>query len=342
MNERMAILRRRSIVFTIGFFLALASHSVAQQPSSPVRRLPNSAPASSAQPQNAARPDAQTKPQLAGLAPAAAMPRGFSLNPQQQARVDQILNYWEHHTSKIKTYECKFVRHNFDFVFGSRTKPATIDYGTIRYKSPDKGLMRVDKTYKRNAQETDPEKEFVQQDVQFGEYWVCDGESVYKFDAHTKVLTESRLPPEMRGQAIAEGPLPFVFGAKADQMKQRYWIREVTPQNNPKGEYYLEAVPRLQADAANFDRLVLQLTVTDGQLFPHAMRLFNKNGYVQYEFQDHSPNHALHRVQGFLDSFVRPQKPSGWTKVVEDWNGVRLDDRQAVAPQGESPATGRR
>ena len=75
------------------------------------------------------------------------MPPGFPLDAQQQARVDQILKYWEHHTSKIKTYECKFERQNFDFVFGSKETPKSIDYGTIRYKAPDKGLMRVDEVY---------------------------------------------------------------------------------------------------------------------------------------------------------------------------------------------------
>ena len=35
--------------------------------------------------------------------------------------------------------------------------------------------------------------------------------------------------PEMQGQSIGDGPLPFLFGAKADTMKSRYWIREITP-----------------------------------------------------------------------------------------------------------------
>jgi hypothetical protein len=116
-------------------------------------------------------------------------------------------------------------------------------------------------------------------------------------------------------------------------MKDRYWIREVTPQDNPQGEYFLEATPKHQADAANFDLLWVRLAATKGQLFPRAMRMYNKQGYVQYEFQDHSLNNPLHRVQAFLDSFVRPRTPSGWTKVVEDWSGNRIDDRQAAVPE---------
>jgi TIGR03009 family protein len=300
------------------------------QQSTPPGRRPAQPPAAS--PQILVRP--QTARNAGVAPPAAAMPPGFPLDPAKQERVDQILKYWEHHTADIATFECKFVRRNFDFVFGSKETPRSIDYGTIRYKSPDKGLMRVDKVYNVNPQAADPKEQLVQQDVQFGEYWVCDGQSVYQFDARTKVLTESRLPTEMRGKAIAEGPLPFMFGAKADTMKGRYWIREVTPQDNPQGEYFLEATPKRQEDAANFDVLWVRLARSaKGQLFPRAMRMYNKQGYVQYEFQDHSLNNPLHRLQAFMDSFVSPKTPSGWTKVLEDWSGNRIDDRQAAVPE---------
>jgi hypothetical protein len=73
------------------------------------------------------------------------------------------------------------------------------------------------------------------------------------------------------------------------------------------------------------------------------MKAFNKQGYVQYQFQDHSPNNPLHLVQGFLNSFVRPKTPTGWTKVVEDWSGNPLDDRQAAQPdRAAGGAEGRR
>jgi TIGR03009 family protein len=312
--------------------LAQQQPSPQRRPSSPrVARQPSAQPRLLTEPRPAAIP--------AGAAPQVLMPEGFPLAAPEQARVDQILDYWEHHTAKIKTYQCKFIRQNYDFVFGNKEKPKSVDVGTIRYNSPDKGLMRVDKTYDVNPQATDPKQQYVQQDVQFGEYWVCDGESVYQFDARTKVLTETKLAPEMRGKAIADGPLPFLFGAKADTMKQRYWIREVTPKDNPQGEYFLEATPKRQEDAANFDQLLVRLALDKGQLFPRAMQVDKKQAKVVYQFQDHTANDTLHRVQGFLDSFVRPKTPLGWTKVVEDWNGAPVDDRQAANPSSGSAAT---
>ncbi len=199
---------------------------LAQQRVAPPRSAqPRSVAPRSSQPRVMTRPPTATQQpsQRPAARPAAggpqqgALPPGFPLDPQQQARVDQILKYWEHHTSKIKTYECKFLRENYDFVFGSKDEPKSKDVGTIRYKAPDKGLMRVDDVYNLNPQATEPEKRYVKQDVKFGEYWVCDGEAIYQFDARTKVLTETKLPPAMQGQAIADGPLPFLFVQRRTQ-----------------------------------------------------------------------------------------------------------------------------
>jgi len=266
-----------------------------------------------------------------------AMPPGFPLPPEQQQRVDQILAFWEQNTSDIKTFQSKFTRQNYDFVFGGQDTPATVDRGLIRYAAPDKGLMRVDEVYKVNPEAKEAKEKYVKQDVQFGEYWVCDGTAVYQFESRTKTLTESQLPEEMRGKSIGDGPLPFLFGAKADTMKSRYWIREIPQETNPLGEYFLEATPKTQADAANFDRILIKLAKQDDRLLPQAMRVFKKQqGYIQYEFNEQAINDARHLVQasGFFDVFVRPKTPRGWTKVVEDWSGNRLDN----LPQASRPA----
>ena len=37
------------------------------------------------------------------------------------------------------------------------------------------------------------------------------------------------MPPELQGKAIVDGPLPFLFGADAQKLKQRYYLRIITP-----------------------------------------------------------------------------------------------------------------
>ncbi len=251
-------------------------------------------------------------------------PAGFPLSKEKQRRVDAILGYWEHHTGKIKTFECKFTRENWDFVFGTRKAPSTIDRGTIRFAAPDKGLMRVDDVWKFDPEAKKKAKQFNKQAVQFGEYWVCDGTAVYQFDSRTKKLTETELPPQMRGKAIGDGPLPFLFGARSDSMKQRYWIRELVPPKQVTGEYWLEAIPRRAVDAANFDKIQVQLTkpadAGKDQLRPKSMKVYMKQGYAVYHFADHSFNSPTHRLADFFRSFVKPKAPIGWKKVVEKWN----------------------
>ena len=64
-----------------------------------------------------------------------------------------------------------------------------------------------------------------------GEHWVCDGENVYEYRHDQKQLVVRPIPPAMQGQAIVDGPLPFLFGAEADKLKARYWMRAEQPQN---------------------------------------------------------------------------------------------------------------
>jgi TIGR03009 family protein len=274
-------------------------------------------------------------------------PEGFPLPPDKQQRVDAILRFWEFHTGKIKTFQCKFTRQTHNLVFGPKDAPRTVDRGRVRYAAPDKGLMRVDEVYVYNPQAKSQDEQYQKQDVQFGEYWVCDGESIHQFDSRTKVLTETKLPPNMRGQAIGDGPLPFLFGAKAETMKARYWIREITPTGTAAVEYWLEAIPKRAEDAANFDRLMVQLEKPKARgerLVPKAMKVVNKQGYVFYHFSEQVANDPRHRVAGFLGSFVRPSTPRGWTKVVEDWNAptdsaaAGSDDQTQLPRLGAQPA----
>lgn len=264
-------------------------------------------------------------------------PKEFRLNPDQQKRLDMILNYWEKKTDEIKTFQCKFSRENWDFVFGPKDAPRSIDQGTVRYAKPDKGLMRVDQVWEFDAKAADKKNPFKKVDVQFGEYWVCDGKAIFQFDSRTKTLTETTLPPEMHGKAIAEGPLPFLFGAKAETMKSRYWIRELRPPAEVKDKYWLEAVPKRAEDAANFVKLQVILAkpgASGKQLLPENIKVFNKQGYVMYRFSEHAPNNPTHRVAGFFRSFVRPTTPRGWTKVVENWNDPPIAQGP---PQGQRP-----
>lgn len=267
-------------------------------------------------------------------------PEGFNLNPQQAELVDKMLKFWEDKTVGVKTLEGEFGRYVFDPVFGPKNAPATFTTGIIRYAAPDKGVIQekslTDKgtgVYKYNkTKDTAGEKfPFDEDPKAIGEHWVCDGKSVFEFSHKTKELVEIKLPQEMQGNAIAEGPLPFMFGAKAETIKRRYWVREI-PRASNNDPYQLELVPKRRGEVYSLVRIKL-----DPKAFlPTEMTLYdlNKVGKSRYMFRNLKANGTKNKVANFFGNFVSPKTPRGWTKIVRDVTkqGPKAPPRQAQAP----------
>jgi TIGR03009 family protein len=166
------------------------------------------------------------------------------------------------------------------------------------------------------------------------DHWVCTGESIFEFNAPKKQLIERQLAPDMRGKAINNGPLPFIFGAKAAQLKQRYWMRDVTQPADVPQQIWLEAWPKRQQDAANFQHAIVVLGKRT--FMPEALRIILPDGKNKqdYAFSDTQVNDPLSILKG---DFLPPIKPLGWTSVLEAAQG----NQQAAAP-AEGPANAER
>lgn len=273
----------------------------------------------------AAGPDQSVRPQVPTLvprvrqvpaeqplAPPQPPPAPFTLTPQEEAQVDRVLNQWEQRNRDIKTFDCKFHRWIYDLVFNApapnqRPLPKYSEIGVIKYAAPDRGLFCVE-------QEEKAGKEVPIDDTR-AEHWVSDGKSIFIFKPKEKQLVEQKLPPEIQGKSIADGPLPFVFGAEAQKLKQRYFIRLVPPPTGAKDQICLEAYPRFQQDAANWHHA--QFIVTAQGMSPFALMLVQPNGkdYTTYQFSDIVVNDKFRLFQG--DPF-RPSTPWGWKKIVRE------------------------
>ncbi len=230
----------------------------------------------------------------------------FVLTPQEEAQVDRALNLWEERNRDTKTFDCRFKRWSYDAVFGSANQAKYVDMGTLKYASPDRGKFRVETTEKSG-------KEVPVEDGRV-EHWICDGRSIFEFKPGKKQLIEHKLPPEMQGKAIADGPLPFLFGSDAKKLKQRYYLRLVTPAD-VRDQIWIEAYPRYQQDASNFQHA--QFIITAQGMAPFALKLVEPNGkdYKVYQFYDVVVNDPLQFFKG--DPF-RPYTPLGWQKIVEE------------------------
>ncbi len=251
----------------------------------------------------------------------------YVLSPQEQAEINHVLLEWEKKGKTIKNFECSFSRLDYDALTRDpQTNQMKVDgpvdakgqqlpraqrEGTLKYGNPDKGLFHITEARIYDAKTGKYESKADER-----EKWVCDGKAIYEFSGLKKQLIERRLPPEMQGKAIADGPLPFLFGSEAATLAKRYWLRLVTP-SDVKGQAWIEALPKFQADAQNFRAAILVLDTKD--LRPLYLNLINPDSSrMMYTFSKISENSVLANFD-VLGGF-NPSTPFNWTRVVEDPN----------------------
>src|SRR5262249_3722344 len=159
----------------------------------------------------------------------------------------QLLKDWETASNNVQTFKCNFTRMEYDpaLVGGNPNQPSAVSKGELKYATPDKGMFRVKEQTNYSPDPTKP-GQFTAQQVDPTEWLTCDGKAMYEVrDQPQKLVVETPLPPEMQGKAITDGPLPFVFGAKAAALKGRYYMRLTPPPSaNAATEVWLEAFPR--------------------------------------------------------------------------------------------------
>jgi len=329
--------RHRFVVFFFSLAGVTLMTAVAQAQLSPRQPAPTR-PDSNRPTLGPARPQTpSTTPRVARQQPApagvnrqaAGPPPGFLLKPSEQKVIDEMLAFWERKTSSIRTLQAEFGRWVYDPVFGPKDPniAKTFTTGEIRYAAPDKGMIRERALspatgsgvyeYDKAMAAQGAKWPYKQKEV-VGEHWVCDGKSVYEFNHDSKELVETVLPPDMQGKAIAEGPLPFMFGAKAATIKERYWIRQLKRDPQKNEPYHLEFVPKQRG--AEFSRVRIKL---DPEKFlPVEMVLYDLNleqgGRSAYAFKNMQANGATNSVKNLFGGFVSPKTPLGWKKIVHD------------------------
>jgi TIGR03009 family protein len=280
----------------------------------------------------------QIAPRSQAVPPAAQSPFP-PLAPQDQQFLDQVLRAWENRSKAVERYRCTFKRWEYDPVFGPRETFKTYSEGLIRYQTPDKGMFKVDK-YMDYTPPAQPggKASYVARTGEVVEHWICDGTSVWEHDYKTKRLIQRELPPQMRGKAIADGPLPFLFGADAEKIKRRYWVRPLPVPAEVKGEYWLEAYPKTRQDAANFQKVHVIIDQTD--FLPKGLVLFDKNFNARtnparttftFENRDVNWSIALDRINIWKPQFFEPPTPFGWKKVVEKYEAPEPGESLAPA-----------
>ncbi|PHS19052.1 MAG: hypothetical protein COA78_01425 [Blastopirellula sp.] len=275
-----------------------------------------------------------------GLVPGAGQPQaGFMPYPfagpigdAELKHIDEVLTYWEYRSNKVVQYESVFKRWDYNSAFGPKSGDYyTYGEGQLKYAKPDKGLFKIENLrYYTAPVQPGAEATYVARAGDVLEHWVSNGKSIFQFDSRKKQLIENVLPPNQQGEAIASGPLPFLFGANKAKIKQQFWLRAVTP-STVKNEYWLQAWPKLQQDAAEFK--YIEIIIDQKQFLPIAIQKFDRNYNPQaippnidrtvYQFDDINVREkgdlalvAQQVLQVFQRAFSDPAVPFGWQKVI--------------------------
>ena len=183
--------------------------------------------------------------------------------------LEQVLKDWERNTAQFKKLTGEFVVFRYDPIFEVEKRAE----GKFVHEAPDKG------NYERLAVVIPPgtkSKKFGKNGTPYKleshspERWVCNGKEVIKIDVKEKTYEKMPIPPETQGQNIIEGPLPFLFGMKADQAKKRYKMKL---KKKTETEIWLEVIPRLPKDSDNWIKATV---IIDAEKFvPTAVRTFD-------------------------------------------------------------------
>ncbi len=270
------------------------------------------------------------------------------LDQEHQQSVDQLLTDWEQRSAQIKRYEFTFKRWiympqfcNWRDPINRRLAACTLARGKVRYLAPDKGMYEVVRAWRFDGVENviDPKTKKPMMDPKTGkpfqkakykeirdeknnpemERWICDGNSIYEYDFGQKRIYETKLPAEMRGQGLKNSPLPFLFGAKVADIKQRYWVR--AQKSTDRDKCILQAYPKRVNDARNYKRI--DLVLSRDPLLPLSLTMYAPNfdakknqSYTVFTFEGRKVDGALSQIQHWTGNFVRPKEPFGW-KMIE-------------------------
>lgn len=250
-------------------------------------------------------------------------PPPFLLTTDEHKNVALILERWEQWNAGVKRFDCRFKRWTYDSVFGPRNEAKFVDFGEIKYASPNCSIYRADTT--ENGGKAAPIED------SRAEQWIFDGKSVVEFNHVKRQVIEHKLPPEWQNQRLVDGPLAFgfpgivfsslwgfptppppMFGSDAKKLQEQYYIREVTPATNRGEQVWLEAYPRFQQIACNLHHL--QLIFLKKDMMPVAMKIVQPNGkdYVVYQFYDIVVNGPSASAG---DDPFHPATPPGWRKI---------------------------
>lgn len=283
---------------------------VAQTPAA-ARTAAPVAPAPAAQP-NAAPPAQTARPAASASVVNAFVPppAHYKLSENDQLKLDEFLAHWENFGKGIKQVSCDVHMMEFDggVLQQDSKKPVAHNWGLFRFKAPNQLLYHIKGEF--SYANADSGSDAVWKEGQNELKIVLDGKSLVQYDYENKKAVVYPLAEDEQNLDLTmdNGQFPLFFVAKAETLKNRFYLRLVTPAAKRQSEVWIEAFPRYARDAQQFQSIVVILGLKDMQ--PTYMRKVGVNGKskTDLKFERVEVNKGRWTIEGTVDD--------GWTKEV--------------------------
>lgn len=255
---------------------------------------------------------------------------------QVSVELDKILDVWEAKSAIFQTLQGTHDRYLYQPTIGREVRAT----GRYFFEKPDKGRIDLE-SVEIQAGAVSSQKDAHGNPLRLmsadPEIWVCDSTQILGLSTAfgEKQYSRVEIPPHLRGENVADGPLPFLFGVSADKMKARYRL-QLGPQHswsegNPTGQVHVIAFPTRATDAQNWQRA--EVLLEGKHFFPTAIRLRHGIGpsadqtvYV-FNLKEVSANQAW-RARG-----MRALLPMGFNPFAPSLRGFKLLENHQAQPQ---------
>ncbi|QDT35602.1 hypothetical protein [Thalassoglobus polymorphus] len=242
----------------------------------------------------------QTQPntqQPAGANPliqnAARTPVQMEIKPERPSpQMLLVLQEWEQKTAGIDTLQGVFRRYVYDSTFGVEKRAV----GEYWFGSPDKARMDFNPdpdivkalaaspgqplTHKA----PDGKVYSVQADAH--KVWICNGKDILEVDVAPKQYSKMEIPPQYQGQRITDGPMPFLFGMKADSVTKRYKMA-FGEMHDPERQIHIIAYPLVPNLRREFQRA--EVLLDPNTFLPNAVKLWDPSGNQETVYRFYTP-----------------------------------------------------
>lgn len=257
-------------------------------------------------------------------------PETYKPTEEELNQLNDFLVRWEEFGKNVKRVSCEVHMREFDSVLQQNSKrPVAHTWGQFRFISPNKLMYHIRGEFVYSDEKPEGEWKEGQNEWMI----VLNSKEFIQYDYKNKKVVVFPVASEEQDMDLTmdNGQFPLFFVAKADSLKDRFYMRIITPANKQKDEVWIEAFPRYCRDAQQFRSITVILGLKDLQ--PTYMRRLGVNGKSRTDltFKNVSVNKGLWKIEGTVEP--------GWTKEVREEEFSIMRQEAAMPEQAYAAGT---